>query len=345
MKAVLFCGQPYAFDIMRSLYLQLKKQGYETLWYFNKKVEQYFPFDKNKVQYTTTIDDLITFKADVNFAPGNVIPHYIPGVKVQIFHGLAGEKSGHFHIRHYFDLYLTQGPYFTERFLQLKRKYKNFEVKETGWCKLDSLFTPDESIEKLRPKGYKHVLLYSPTFSPSLTSATKFKKSIFELAQNQDYFIYIKFHDKMDKLVAKEYQDFADSKSNVVVYDDTNIKPLLQLCDLMISDTSSVVYEFLLLDKPVVTFNSTSKNIRWEDINTGEKLKDAVDSNLNQDPFKDERKWFYDNYHPFNDGNSASRMIAAAEDYIKDFGVPNQRKLPFLRRRKMYKLFGKPSKN
>ncbi len=344
MKAVLFCGQPYAFDIMQSIYQQLDKQGYETLWYFNKKVEQYFPFDKNKVQYTTTIDDLIKFKADVNFAPGNVIPHYIPGVKVQIFHGLAGEKSGHFHIRHYFDLYLTQGPYFTERFLQLKKKYKNFEVKETGWCKLDSLFTIEESIESKKPKGYKHILLYSPTFSPSLTSATKYKESIFELANNKDYFIYIKFHDKMDKLVAKEYQDFADSKDNVVVYQETNIKPLLQLSDLMISDTSSVVYEFLLLDKPVVTFNSTSKNIKWDDISNGEELNISVIKNLNEDPHKEDRKWFYENYHPYNDGHSATRMISAAEDYINEYGVPDKRKLPFLRRRKMYKLFGKPSK-
>ena len=278
---------------MRPIYDESQRRGYETLWYFQEKAEKFFPFDREKVKHCQTIDELISFNADINFAPGNVIPHYIPGVKIQIFHGMAGEKSGHFHIRQYFDLYLTQGPYFTNRFLKLKQKFKNFEVKETGWCKLDSLFINENSNESLKPSGYKHILLYSPTFSPSLTSATKFKESIFKLADNKDYFIYIKFHDKMDKNVSAEYKQFAESNENVELYNNTNIKPLLQACDLMISDTSSVVYEFLLLDKPVITFNSNSKNIRWEDINNGEKLADVITSNLTQDPFKNERKWFF----------------------------------------------------
>ena len=37
------------------------------------------------------------------------------------------------------------------------------------------------------------------------------------------------------------------------------------MADILISDTSSVIYEFLLLDKPTISFNNISKNIQWLD--------------------------------------------------------------------------------
>ena len=37
---------------------------------------------------------------------------YLPGVKIQVFHGYAAEKKDHWIIRRYFDTYFTQGPYF-----------------------------------------------------------------------------------------------------------------------------------------------------------------------------------------------------------------------------------------
>ena len=56
---------------------------------------------------------------------------------MQRFATFIDEKKGHFRIRKYFDLYLTQGPFFTKKFNELKKKFKNFEVVETGWPKLD----------------------------------------------------------------------------------------------------------------------------------------------------------------------------------------------------------------
>ena len=51
----------------------------------------------------------------------------------------------------------------------------------------------------------------------------------------------------------------------------------------MISDTSSVIYEFLLLDKSVITYNTIDKTIYWNDINDIDKLTDAYDQVLNND--------------------------------------------------------------
>ncbi len=342
MKIVLFCKKPYSFGIMLPLYNEAINQGHNVLWYFPENLKNKFPISNSECNYCCSIPEVYEFNADVNFAPGNDFPHYLPGVKIQIFHGLAGEKSGHFYIRHYFDLYLTQGPYFTQRFKDLSKKYKNFTVIETGWCKLDTLFTN----EYAKPKELKdkNLILYAPTFSPSLTSAIKYKDDIIKLSNNKNNHVIIKFHDKMEQSVVDEYKQVADTFKNIEVSDKADIIPLLQQCDIMISDTSSVVYEFLLLDKPVITLNSTSAHIKWDDLNTANNLEACVQKNMNEDPHKMERSWFIQNYHPYIDGKSSARMLEAAEKYINDFGVPQERKLPFLRRRKMIKTFGKKPK-
>ena len=40
------------------------------------------------------------------------------------------------------------------------------------------------------------------------------------------------------------------------------------MSDVLISDTSSTIYEFLLLSRPVITIGTLSKEIYWEDIAT-----------------------------------------------------------------------------
>ena len=135
MKCVLFCQNNYAFGILEPIKTYLVDNGHEYIWYVNPKIIRDYPY-KNE-PYTTSIGELITYQSDAIFVPGNEVPHYLRGVKVQVFHGLAGEKKGHFRIRHYFDLYLTQGPFFTKRFIEFKNKY-HFDnicfVFCINWC-------------------------------------------------------------------------------------------------------------------------------------------------------------------------------------------------------------------
>jgi len=129
--------------------------------------------------------------------------------------------------------------------------------------------------------------------------------------------------------------------NNVLFEEERNIVKFLLMADVMISDTSSVVYEFLLLDKPVITFKCNSNNIKWENSNSYSGLTELVEENLNKDSFKSERKEVMEQYHPYNDGNSAIRMIETVEKYIAKNGVPDKRKLSILRKRKINKIFGK----
>lgn len=348
MKAILFCQNNYAFGILEPIKNCLESKGYDYIWFITKKILNDFPFKSDP--YTSLISDLEHYKSDVIFVPGNEVPYYIRGLKTQIFHGLAGEKKGHFRIRHYFDLYLTQGPYFTNKFNELKSKHKNFDVIETGWPKLD-IYGKEKTryhnfkTDLLETHSAKKVILYAPTFSPKLTSAPFLVNEIKTLANNLEYVILLKFHPLMSEEWLHVYQNLADTIPNILFQNEKNIIKYLLVADLLISDTSSVIYEFILLDKPIITFNNISKHIQWEDVNEYNNLAVLVKNNLEKDPFAKSRNKVCQQFHPYNDGKSAQRMVEIVKTYINAHGVPKKRKLSFLRKLKIHSIFGKPTKN
>jgi hypothetical protein len=313
---------PYSFGILQPIMEVLKEKNDEYIWFVRAAIIEKFPFKDENV--TSNIKEIINFKSDAIFVPGNEVPYYLRGVKTQVFHGLAGEKKSHFRIRSYFDLYLTQGPYFTKWFSEAAQKHKNFSVVETGWPKLDiygkELHKYDEDKQDLlHSSNTEKIILFAPTFSPSLSSAPYLLLQIEELAAHKEYLIVIKFHDLMAQ--------------NIIKY--------LLIADLMISDTSSVVYEFLLLDKPVLTFKNNAVVANWDNSLSYSGLVHKVAVNLSEDPFKEKRANILKEYHPYTDGKSALRMVNAVEAYIEKNGVPEKRVISWFRRYKITKLFGK----
>ena len=348
MKFILFCQNPYSFGIMAPIRDKLSQQGDEFLWYLPEKLLAKFPFQYEP--HTNSILDLQLYNSDVIFVPGNEIPYYLRGLKTQIFHGLAGEKKGHFRIRHYFDLYLTQGPYFTSRFNQLKDKHGDFDVIETGWPKLDIYGLEkntynDERKALLDQYDTSRIVLYAPTFSPSLTSAADLMEDIEKLAENTGYLVLIKFHDLMKHKWVEAYKKLASKHKNIIFKEEKNIIKFLLIADILISDTSSVIYEFLLLDKPVISYKTISENVRWENIIKKRALTKSVKNNLESDTYGSQRAELNALYHPYRDGQSANRMIFAAKNYITKNGVPDQRKLPLTRKIKIDTIFGRPTFN
>jgi len=341
MKILLYCCQAYSFSILRPIELAALAKGYEVVWYVIHDLMGKFPY-KNTSTSINTYKSVDLFAPDVIFVPGNEVPYFFRGVKVQIFHGFAGEKKGHFRIRDYFDLYLTQGPYFTRQFQEKAKEYQNFEVIETGWSKMDPLFNGAIETTAITQKyglnGSGKTILYAPTFSPKLTSANVMLNELMLLTeQNQQLVtkVLVKFHPLMDAPTMDLYKSTFAQSSLVSVVTEDDLSALLLVSDLMISDTSSAIYEFLLCDKPVVTLNTSNPDAFWPDY---DQAADVIPSALNllksSTPYSNS---VADEYHPYKDGKSSERMLAAVEDYIERNGIPVLRDIPFWRKLKYFK--------
>ena len=348
MKIVLFCENRYAVDILQPLQTEADKQGgHEVLWYVHTKKIKSFPLE-NQVKWTDSIQAVYDFKPEAIFVPGNIVPYYLPGVKIQVFHGYAAEKKDHWIIRRYFDTYFTQGPYFTSHFEMLAKKYGDFEVKETGWTKQDWIkeHLHDFDSEKqslLKKYNKKRIVIYAPTFSPKLTSLPFLKHPLEQLLEKeQDVLLIMKFHPLTSSQWTDEYREWAKDRNDAVYIEaGENVTKYQMMSDLMISDTSSAVYEFLLLDKPVITLRTIAKDIYWENITDENDLLKAYSKALNDAESIEKRRWIVENYDPHLDGKCCYRMLEEAADYIRRHGVPEKRKLNLWRKYTSIKTFGR----
>ncbi len=345
MRIVLFCENKYAIDILNPIQIEADREGgNEVLWYVHEKKIPNFPL-KHDVHWTTSMQETYNFMPEAVFVPGNIVPYYLSGVKIQIFHGYAAEKKDHWIIRRYFDTYFTQGPYFTKHFKKLSQKYGDFEVLETGWPRQDWIFHhrhdfDTERTQLLHQYNVKQIVLYAPTFSPKLTSIPLIKSNLVKLSQQKDILLFIKFHPLTCQEWVDEYKALAVQYPNIIFVDDYSITKYMLMADVMISDTSSTIYEFLLLNKPVVTLNAISKDIYWKNINNPDELCSAIDEVQENKKYLELRKWVIANYDPYIDGKVAQRMLEGARDYIRRHGVPQKRKLNIWRRYTSIKTFG-----
>ena len=300
MRIVLFCENKYAISILTPIQdAALKNGNQDIFWYVHAKNIPEFPL-KNEVKWTNSIQEIYDYSPEAIFVPGNIVPYYLPGVKIQVFHGYAAEKKDHWVIRRYFDTYFTQGPFFTQGFKALAAKYKDFEVTETGWPRQDwiyaNLHTFDAEKQALLQEHRKEKLvLYAPTFSPSLTSLPFIKESLKQLVKEKNILLLMKFHPLTKAEWMEEYKQLAATEKDILWIDDHNITKYQLMADLMISDTSSTVYEFLLLDKPVITYKKDSKYIYCIDIRKPEQLCEAYESALQDEEYRQKRKLIIDN--------------------------------------------------
>jgi len=168
-KFLFYVTLSYSYSILRPIEVELKKRGYTVAWFIRKGTEaEKFIQSSDKILHDVV--EVKAFNPDAVFVPGNSVPSFFPGIKVQVFHGFDSGKKNKFKIRGYFDLYCTQGPKTTEGFEaeRIALKDPTFDVVETGWSKLDPLFTWQSEADDLKTESVQ--ILYAPTFSPALTS-------------------------------------------------------------------------------------------------------------------------------------------------------------------------------
>ncbi|MFQ3248224.1 MAG: UDP-N-acetylglucosamine 2-epimerase [Glaciecola sp.] len=322
-KFILLIQQNYTFEILRPMQAEMKARGDQVLWLALGRDVKSELFDEQE-NVTRSISEAIAFKADAIFVTGNVVPDFIPGLKVQVFHGFEWKKKGHFRIRGSFDLYCTQGPLFTRKFDEFAKQYGYFDVVETGWPKMDNVFP----LQNTNTNHDRKQILYLPTFSPRLTSTTDLLPEITRLAKSNEYDWVVKFHPKMDKEVIAKYALMAEQFDNVSVYAKADLMSLIKACDLVLSDTSSAIAESLLLRKPVITYRNSKPDEFIIDFNDPSQLQANIESVFTNTETQDKNfDQFAAEYHPTSDGKASSRVIDAAIQCVEQ-GLKAKKKKP-----------------
>ncbi|BDX04537.1 CDP-glycerol glycerophosphotransferase family protein [Planctobacterium marinum] len=321
-RFLMYISENYSFEILRPVQNVMRDRGYQVAWFVEGDHVNLDYFSEGEKQLVD-IQSVVAFQPDAVFVPGNVVPDFIPGLKVQVFHGFEWKKKGHFRIRGMFDLYCTQGPLFTKKFNELAQPHRHFQVIETGWPKMDVLFNtkPYDWAER----DERPTILFAPTFSPALTSAPALFKQIKSLSQSGQWQWLIKFHPKMDPQWQQQYKELQNE--NLKVIETQEVAGLLHCADVLLSDTSSIITEFTLLNKPVVTFANMMPESHLLDFSSPDLLESKLSEALAPGPdllskIKDAVK----ELHPYSDGDSASRVLDAALSCIEAGGSHLKRK-------------------
>ncbi|UGA54963.1 UDP-N-acetylglucosamine 2-epimerase [Vibrio sp. VB16] len=344
-RYLMYIAQNYSYSICRPLQSEILAQGGEVRWFLEgAEVNPKYLLESETL--LESIDDVRQWNPDVVFVPGNVVPRFIPGLKVDIFHGFNSGKlnrrgrEDHFEIRNCFDLYCTQGPQTTGPFKVLEQQHKHFMVKETGWTMLDPLFSSPESNPYINKLDERPTVLMCSTFSRNLTCAPHLYEKIKEMSQSGKWRWLIQFHPKMSEDIVSKYK--ALQNDNLIFIETDNVLPLLQAADVMLCDTSSVLLMFLLQRKPVVTFRNQSPMPHLLDISDAELVERSLEDALSRPKaLLGEIEKYCQFIHPYSDGHSSRRVLDAANSLLDDGSLRRKAK-PFniVRAFKMRKKLG-----
>ncbi len=215
--------------------------------------------------------------------------------------------------------------------------FKTEHVLTSGYPRVDSinssaikcLLTPSEKAVKLKLRQMKtrldnpKILLYAPTFRAS-------EEDFFDVVdvdelnsflKDNNYILVLKLH--MKSKLNEAFSGIASDRILVIPPDD-DISRFVIDSDLLITDYSSVYFDYLWLNKPIVFFDydldkylSDSREMYYDydEVTPGYKAKDmdelfeAINSSLESDVYKKERRALRDKVFDDDGRTACERLI------------------------------------
>lgn len=202
------------------------------------------------------------------------IEDYVPPQTLvgMIYHGIGVKPSYWRDNSPRLNVRFVEGPF---RIQQLRSKGITTDLELTGLVKIDPLFngqiaSRDEILSGLGLNPERKTVLYAPTFYPS--SFESFGLKLPEMLRD-DYNLIIKLHQWsyfMEKFSGvnlrrhvKLINEIRRRYPQVVVIEPEhyNIIDLYQAADVLVTEASSTIYEFMALRKPIIICDFFKKKI------------------------------------------------------------------------------------
>ncbi|NFO04758.1 glycosyl transferase [Clostridium botulinum] len=138
------------------------------------------------------------------------------------------------------------------------------KILSLGLPRTDKFVKTDYSIKEKIYAKYNmstntKLILYAPTFRGEGISEFKLNFDLNEINQNlsQSYKIIVKLH-------PNNYLYKFDSDKKIIISKDDNLEELMKASDLMITDYSSIIFEYCLLEKPILFYAYDLKNYLYD---------------------------------------------------------------------------------
>jgi CDP-glycerol glycerophosphotransferase (TagB/SpsB family) len=222
-------------------------------------------------------------KFDMCICPGYFFKPKKTAVKVQIFHSAGMDNYSVSPKALRFDKLFVLGPYMLDKFISTGTLSENdSRLEKIGMPKIDCLRDGSLDASAIRQKldidNDLPTVLYAPSRSTiSGTSLEHAGEEIVKTISKMDVNFLIKLHDRNYRMWRKKNPTdwrlrLNDLKTpNMRIITDYDICPAFYVSDLLVSDVSSVSYEYCTLDRPMIFYHidqmvervETKERDRW----------------------------------------------------------------------------------
>ncbi|MFC1882017.1 CDP-glycerol glycerophosphotransferase family protein [Thermodesulfobacteriota bacterium] len=243
-----------------------------------------------------------------------------------------------------YDLFLSTSKINSEKIF--KPAFIFSKIIESGYPRNDIFFSKPDNYDligtditvirkakELKQDQYK-IILYAPTFRDTGLGDDFLEKEALDIKELDNFavenkiFVIFKIHPWRELPV-----DFKNL-NNLVKYRDTgDVYPLLPLIDLLVTDYSSIFFDFLYLNKPIVFFPydydkyiRKDRNLKYDYnwITPGPKcmhqkdLQECIQKILvsNEDEYRHKRKTIFDMSFSHKNGSAAKHILNTIYDEI-----------------------------
>lgn len=231
------------------------------------------------------------------------------------------------------DYLISPSPYASKVFRSAFRYDQ--KILEVGYPRNDIFYKPEKDIiarkvkNKLHLPKDKKIILYAPTFRDHQTNGKN--KFTFDLQMNlermkeelgDEYIILLRLHVVIQTRLKldENIRDFAYDVSN---YPD--IQELMLIADILITDYSSVMFDFANTNRPMIFFTYDLEEYRdrirgfYLDFekeapgpfvfNTEEIIQSIKNIDKIKEQYKEKYRLFQENYCPLEDGKASKRVV------------------------------------
>ena len=184
---------------------------------------------------------------------------------VMVYHGIGLKQSYYSDIDERIDLRSVE----SESRLNELKSHGHTNLVLTGFTKCDPLITSNDSekllLQKFGLDPNRKTILYAPSFYPS--SLDKLAPVLGKLSYETN--VIIKLHNfswYQDRYLyqSKKMQKLSNEYANIVLVppEDYNIIPFYSISDLLVSDISSAMFEYLYLNRPIIMAECLTLRLR-----------------------------------------------------------------------------------